>query len=403
MIAEIEKSTLCGECDAPPSKSMAHRLLLLAALSGGKCKVHNLADSQDILAMTDCLNSLGANCVKHKDFTDVDGTGFLKKVSTDLYCRESGNTLRFLIPLCLTLKKTVRLHGSKRLMERPQEVYEKLCRDYGFEYIKGDGVTVCGALKSGVYTVDGSVSSQFISGLIFALLACDGNSRIKILPPFESRSYVDLTLRAVALFGGKARFIDSLTVEVEGKSLMPRDVSVEGDYSNAAFPDAFNCIGGNVKVSGLSDDSFQGDRVYKQHFKALMSGCPVIDISDCPDLGPILIALGALLNGCKLTGTRRLAIKESDRGAAMREELLKFGVRIETADNEIIVPKLKLKRPTVPLSGHNDHRIVMSLAVMCSVTGGVIEGCEAVSKTYPDFFDVVKRLGMKVEIKEINS
>lgn len=400
MIAHIEKSALSGVISAPPSKSMSHRLLILAAMSGGACKVDNLDWSEDVLAMLDCLSALGADCRADGDSAYIDSANFLKIVTPDLNCRESGNTLRFMIPLCLTLGIPVTLHGSARLMERPQGVYETLCREHGFTYQKGEGsVTVCGTLSSGIYELDGSVSSQFITGMIFALLSLDGESEIRIKPPFESRSYVDLTLRAIEIFGGNAHFSDDYTIKIKGRTVTSKNVTCEGDYSNAAFLDAFNCIGGNVKVNGLSDISAQGDRVYKQHFAALVSGAPTIDISDCPDLGPVLMAVAALKNGCNLTGTRRLAIKESDRGTAMRIELRKFGLEVELRENEIIVPKAELHRPSEPLYGHNDHRIVMSLAVMCTVLGGEIDGCEAVRKTYPNFFDEIQKLGAKITIE----
>ena len=403
MTARIEKSILRGEVTAPPSKSMSHRMLILAALSGGRCKVENLDYSEDVLAMLDCLEALGAKYTKIDSTVIIDGTDFLENVSPTLNCRESGNTLRFMIPLCLTTGKRITLNGSKRLMERPQSVYEEICRHNGFLYEKGDScVTVQGNIGSRFerYShtyIDGSVSSQFITGMIFALLSLKGEHYIYIEEPFESRSYVELTISAVKEFGGDVRLCDN-DIYIVGKSLKPRDVVVEGDYSNAAFLDAFNCIGGNVNVKGLSLKSAQGDRVYKYHFAALMNGCPTIDISDCPDLGPIYIALGAMLSGSKLTGTRRLAMKESDRGAAMQEELINFGLEIEVKSNEIIVPKRELMRPLTPLYGHNDHRIVMALAVMCSVLGGEIEGAEAVRKTFPNFFDVIKGLGANVEL-----
>ena len=400
MTAKFEKSVLSGEISAPPSKSMAHRLLILAALSGGKCKVDNIDSSEDVLAMIDCLKSLGASVKTECRAAFVDGSDFLKNPASDLYCRESGNTLRFMIPLCLTTGRRITLHGSKRLMERPQSVYESLCAENGWEYQKGDCcVTVCGNLdKSNSFTVDGSVSSQFITGLIFALLSLPGTGSITVLEPFESRSYVELTANAAAQFGGSVSFEGADRIIVAGKSIMPRDVTVEGDCSNAAFLEAFNFVGGSVKVNGLSDSSVQGDRVYKQHFAALSCGCPTIDISDCPDLGPILISLGALLNGCKLTGTRRLAMKESDRGAAMQREMRAFGLEINVGENDITVPKCALSRPQKLLGGHNDHRIVMALSVLCSVLGGEIEGAEAVSKTYPKFFEDIKSLGAKVEL-----
>ena len=149
MIAKIEKSRLSGYAGAPPSKSMAHRLLLLAALTGGRCKVNNLAYSEDVLAMLDCLRALGAECEVDGPTVSVDGSNFMKKVTPSLNCRESGNTLRFLIPLCLTLGKKVTLSGSERLMERPQSVYEDLCREHGFNYDGRGPITVKGRLRAG--------------------------------------------------------------------------------------------------------------------------------------------------------------------------------------------------------------------------------------------------------------
>ena len=383
MTVKFEKSVLSGEVSAPPSKSVAHRLLILAALTGGRCKVDNLDYSEDVLAMLDCLKALGASVKTDGSSAEIDGSGFLSDPASDLYCRESGNTLRFMIPLCLTAGRRITLHGSERLMERPQSVYEDLCRENGFLYEKGSGcVSVCGRLSAPEYKMSGSISSQFITGMIFALLSLEGERKIRVSEPFESRSYVELTAAAVGEFGGKITIEPSgseTVITVAGKSLSPQNVSVEGDYSNAAFLEAFNCVGGSVKVNGLSSRSVQGDRVYREYFPKLVSGCPTLDIADCPDLGPILMALGALLNGCTLTGT-----------------LKKFGLGILLGKNEITVPKRALSRPSVPLGGHNDHRIVMALSVMCCVLGGEIEGAEAVRKTYPRFFEDIKSLGAKV-------
>ncbi len=401
MIAKIGKCRLCGEAFAPPSKSMAHRLILLAALSGGSCKVENLYASEDVLAMIDCIKSLGAKVSFDGQAAQIDDSAFLKEISPSLNCRESGNTLRFLIPLCLSTGKTVTLNGSKRLMERPQEVYEQLCRENGFEYIRSPGsVTVRGGHIGGEYVLDGSVSSQFITGMIMALLNAPEGGTVRIQPPFESRPYVEMTLRAVSEFGGEAYFTDPLTIAVKGKSLTPKNAVTEGDYSNAAFLEAFNCIGGDVKVKGLSDASAQGDKAYREFFPKLCSGHAEIDISDCPDLGPVLMAVAAMNHGATFTGTRRLAAKESDRGEAMREELKKVGEEIICRENSITVPTMPLKPPAEPIYGHNDHRIVMAMSLVLTKTGGEIVGAEAVAKTFPNYFDVIKSLGADVKITE---
>ena len=173
---------------------------------------------------------------------------------------------------------------------------------------------------------------------------------------------------------------------------------MEGDYSNAAFLDVFNRLGFEVAVGNLNPDSLQGDRVYAAYFEQISAGTPAIDISDCPDLGPVLFALAALKNGATFTGTERLRDKESDRGTAMHAELQKLGGGLVFGDNTITVPKQELRYSGKPLDGHNDHRIVMALSVILSVIGGSIAGVEAVRKSYPAFFDDIKKLGAEVTI-----
>ena len=175
--------------------------------------------------------------------------------------------------------------------------------------------------------------------------------------------------------------------------------SVEGDYSNAAFLDAFNFTGSDIETGNLKPDSLQGDRIYKKYFDEIEKGTPTLDISDCPDLGPVLIALATLKKGAVLTGTDRLKIKESDRGQVMHEELMKLGGGLVFGENTITVPVLECRNADVVLDGHNDHRIVMALSLILSLYGGAIEGAEAVRKSYPSFFDDIKRLGAEVELQ----
>ena len=178
-------------------------------------------------------------------------------------------------------------------------------------------------------------------------------------------------------------------------------MTVEGDYSGAAFFAALNALGADVAITGLSPDSLQGDRVYADFFPRLCQGRPEIDIADCPDLGPILFAVAAAKNGAVFTGTRRLKIKESDRSAAMAQELDAFGTEVLVEENTVTINPVSFHRPTKILSGHNDHRIVMSLAVLLTLTGGKIEGAEAVQKSFPDFFSKLQSLGIQVQ-KEDN-
>ena len=399
MIATFKPCRLHGSIDAPPSKSMAHRYLIGAALSGQKCTLSGVDYSEDILASIDCLKALGVKIETDNDTVAIDPEGFMQADAPVLECRESGSTLRFFIPLALCLGKTVILRGSERLLQRPLDVYEDLCRENGFAFEKSENaVTLCGSLKSGSYKVRGDISSQFITGLIFALVYLRKNSSIEILPPFESRSYIDLTISALSSFGASVVFTDEYKIEIRSSNMHAFAGKIEGDYSNAAFLDAFNCLGSSIDVGNLSADSLQGDRVYTSYFEQIANGTPTLDISDCPDLGPVLFALAALKNGATFTGTDRLKAKESDRGAAMHEELLRLGGGLAFGDNTITVPKQELAYNGEILDGHNDHRIVMAMSVILSRTGGAIKGAEAVRKSYPQFFEDIIRLGAEVEL-----
>ena len=206
-------------------------------------------------------------------------------------------------------------------------------------------------------------------------------------------------IRLLRAFGADVHFADEYRIEIKPSKLRAYSARIEGDYSNAAFLDAFNCIGSEVKVCGLRADSLQGDRVYREYFEKIMCGTPTLDVSNCPDLAPILIALAALKSGAVLTGTDRLAAKESDRGVAMHEELVKLGGSLEFGENSITVLKQNLAYGGKALDGHNDHRIVMAMSVILSHIGGEIDGIEAVKKSYPRFFEDIKILGAEVEIK----
>lgn len=399
MIAIFEPSRLKGTIDAPPSKSMAHRYLIGAVLSGKTSILTGIDYSEDILATIDCLRALGANIVTDRDTVTIEPHQFMQVEEPVLDCRESGSTLRFFIPLALCLGTTVTLRGSERLLERPLGVYEDLCSTEGFTFEKDkNSITLCGQLKSGTYKVRGDISSQFITGLIFALTYLKEDSFIEILPPFESKSYINLTLSALQSFGADVTFLDDYRIAMKATNMKGFLGRVEGDYSNAAFLDAFNYIDSDVRIDNLNVDSLQGDKVYGEYFKQIANGTPTIDISDCPDLGPVLIALAALKQGAILSGTNRLKIKESDRGLAMHEELLKLGGGLIFGDNTITIPKQELEYKGEMLNGHNDHRIVMAMSVILSRTGGSIEGAEAIRKSYPGFFEDIKRLGAEVEL-----
>ncbi|MBQ9272890.1 MAG: 3-phosphoshikimate 1-carboxyvinyltransferase [Mogibacterium sp.] len=391
---------------APPSKSMAHRHLICAALAGGESTVSNVAFSEDVLATIDCLRALGVRISAEEDpeaaidggqrmLLRICGADPRNAADTVLDCRESGSTLRFMIPLAAATGRKITLTGSGRLMERPLSVYEDLFRERETELIRsGEGVTVCGNLRGGEYVMDGSVSSQFISGMLFALPLMEEDSVIRLKPPVESRPYIDMTLNALSLSGVRAVWEDETTLRIPGsQQYKAAEITVEGDWSNGAY-----LMAAGADVCGLDPDSLQGDRICKEYFIMLDEGRAELDISDCPDLGPALMAYAAMRYGCVLRATARLKIKESDRGAAMKEELAKFGVDVEINDNNIRVSN-RMSKPAEILSGHNDHRIVMALTALCSETGGTIEGAEAVAKSFPDFFETLRSAGV-IQYKE---
>ena len=383
-----------GRITAPPSKSVAHRLLIGAGLAEGESVIRGVSDSEDMKATLDCLTALGASWRREGDVVTVRGVDPRSREKAIFPCRESGSTLRFFLPLCLLSEKEAVMTGSERLLSRPLDVYETIALEQGLLFDRGEaGLTVAGPLSGGHFRGPGDISSQFVTGLLFALPLTEGYSVIELLPPVMSGSYIAMTLDALARFGVSVEVGDAGIVIPGGQRYQPEDMTVEGDWSNAAFFFALNALGSEIEVEGLARETRQGDAVIRRLLGKLGRGRPTIDIADCPDLGPILMVTAAALNGATFVNTDRLRIKESDRGAAMAEELAKCGVSVILGDNEITVesPSL-LTPPAVPLSGHNDHRIVMACAVLLSLVGGRIEGAEAVAKSYPDFFKALDSL-----------
>ena len=402
MKIRIEKGQAEGRITAPPSKSMAHRLLIAAALAEGKSTVRGISMCEDVLATVDCLRALGARIELCGEDATVYGMNARNSSPKEkLFCRESGSTLRFLIPIAMLSEAECVFCGSEGLMRRPTELYEKLFAEKGLKYVKKSSqIEVCGRLMGGEYTVPGNISSQFISGLLFALPLADGDSVIRINSEIESRSYIDLTLYALNTFGIEAGWADKYSLKIKGnQSYSAKDVEVEGDASGAAFIEALNFLGGNAQINGLNSESIQGDSVYPQLFEALKGNSPVISLGDCPDLAPVLFALAAKKNGGTFLETKRLKIKESDRAEVMAEELRKFGVCVTVNENSVEIDSKGFHAPAECLSGHNDHRIVMALSVLLTTVGGEIDGAEAVSKSYPEFFEHLRQL--KIEAKEI--
>lgn len=398
MKIEIKPSTLCGEIIAPPSKSIAHRFLICGALSRGESRINGVSGSDDMKATLSCLSALGASVKRDGNSVTIFG-GLNAKKEVALDCIESGSTLRFMIPVALASgAEKVTFKGSERLIARGVEVYEEVFADKGVRIEKcKNEIVVSGTLESGKYVLRGDVSSQYVSGLMLALAMLNKDSEIEILPPVESRPYIDLTVATLAKFGVKIEEISQNTFFVKGgQTFKSGEYKVEGDWSNGAILFALNAFGSNVAVSGLAENSVQGDKVCVEIFRALEKGNATIDLSDCPDLAPIAFVVAAEKNGATFTGTERLKIKESDRAAVMAEELAKFGARVDVFDDYVVVHKAELHASSKEIRSHNDHRIAMSLAVLMTKYGGVLDGAEAVKKSFPDFFDVMKQAGAKV-------
>ena len=262
MRVTIKKGTAHGTVAAPPSKSMAHRLLICAGLCRGKSVIRGVECSQDVLATLDCLRAIGAKCELAGDTVTVYGTDFAESGKRILNCRESGSTLRFFIPISMLFSGKTRLCGSETLLSRPLDVYKSICRAAGLPYKQGaDFVEVGGRLAPGNFKIPGNISSQFISGLLFALPLLSGDSLITIAPPIESCSYIELTLGALKKFGVEAYWKNERTLFVAGgQSYKCADVTVEADYSNAAFFSVLNGLGSEVTVTGLDPESGQGDK-----------------------------------------------------------------------------------------------------------------------------------------------
>ena len=409
-----------GTVSAPPSKSMAHRAVLCSALAKGTSHIENLEFSKDISATLAAAGQLCARVESGPADVLVEGLGHFRPVFGPVDCCESGSTLRFLIPLASLTGQSITFVGRGRLMERPQSVYETLYREQNLHFEQANGqLTVAGSLRSGEYTLAGNVSSQFISGLLFALPLLAGDSTLHLIPPVESRSYIDMTRAVQAAFGVTSRWLDGNTLALPGRQhYHPCDHAVEGDYSQAAFPAVLGAVCGGVTVTGLRPDTLQGDAVILDILRrcgaqftrdgdaVIFAKAPLhgvdIDLADCPDLGPVLMVLGLLCEGTTvIRNAERLRLKESDRIAAMEAELRACGGVLESEGGTITVHGCadRLHAPAGVLHGHNDHRVVMSLAVLALSTGIplTVDDAEAITKSWPNFFEAIKPLGAEVE------
>ncbi len=399
MNAVFRPSTLKGRVTAPPSKSVTHRALICGAFTSG-ANISGIELSRDVNATLGGLKSLGAE-VRYENGKAFVGGLKIPAGGTSVDCDESGSTLRFLIPIALLSPFATVFTGSKRLMERPLEVYSLLCRERGLVFEQtGGSLRVCGALSGGRFVIPGDISSQFISGLLMALPLCGEKSEIAVTGRFESRPYAEITRAVMSGFGVETAESGNTFFVSSSEYKRSAGFEVEGDFSNAAFLECFNYLGGDVKVDGLPDFSVsaQGDKVYRQMFASLAAGEREFDLSDCPDLAPVMFAMAAALGGANFKGTSRLRLKESDRSSCMALELKQFGAAAEISPDSVKIVSGGLKPPSEPLCGHNDHRVVMALAALCTVTGGEISGIEAVNKSFPGYFEKIRSIGAQFDI-----
>ncbi|MBR5157161.1 MAG: 3-phosphoshikimate 1-carboxyvinyltransferase [Clostridia bacterium] len=399
----ITPTKLSGRLTVPPSKSAAHRLLICAALAKDKSIVKNVALSQDISATISAMRALGSTISEcDNGFVCSSNEYNIKNEPILIDCSESGSTLRFLIPIALAFGGSFRFTGRGRLLSRPLDAYYKICDEKGIKYKKNENeIFFSGKLTSGEYSLAGNVSSQYISGLLFALPLISGNSTIKITTPLESAGYIDMTLSALSDFGIKVENRNYQEFFVPGgQSYKAHDCTVEGDYSQAAFYLVANALGSDVALDGLNKSSVQGDKEIINIIKNM--GKPLsamdIDVSQIPDLVPVLAVLATQANGTtRIYNAARLRIKESDRLATTTKELKKLGADITELSDELII------RGKTELSGgvcdaHNDHRIAMALAVAATVAKGevIINGSDCVKKSYGNFWHDYSALGGKI-------
>ena len=397
MEIKISPSVASGEIKAPPSKSYAHRYLIASCLSGSG-KISNVSFSNDILATYQCLKALGFNINKEGSVVNVKGQIDVEK-EIILDCKESGSTLRFLIPICLLFDKKITLKGSKKLFSRGLDIYLDIFKEQNIEYtLNEDSLILKGKLKPGHFKFRGDVSSQFITGLLFVLPLLDGFSHIELTSKLESSSYVAITLHVLSKYGVLVEKLGrNFYISRNQQYKKDLEVEVEGDYSNSSFLEALNLLGGNVLIKGLNPKSKQGDKAYLKYFPLLKKTSPIIDLANCIDLGPILFTVAAMFNGATFKNINRLRIKESDRVIDMVKPLTLFGLNYRLCDNEIVINPIKdLKPINKTINPVNDHRVVMSLIILLTKVGGNISNIEAIDKSYPDFLKTLEELGIGV-------
>lgn len=421
---KVYPNKLKGEVKIPPSKSMAHRAVICAALSDGLCKVTNIDFSDDIIATVEAMKSLGAVITKKDDYLEVIGIKSSEnKINNSIDCErtidcnESGSTLRFLVPIAALFEGVNRFVGRGNLGKRPLDTYYNIFDEQGIKYSYKEGILdlkTDGKLKAGEFKVKGNISSQFITGLLFTLPLLDGDSKIIITTEMESKGYIDLTLSAIKDFGVEIINNNYEEFIIKGnQTYKSRDYRVEGDYSQAAFFLCGDAVSNEVIVNDLKLDSLQGDKEVidiLERMGVTIAGkgsgligsvnnglkATVVDGSQCPDIIPVVSLAACLCKGTtEVINAGRLRIKECDRLAAVTSELNKLGAKIiEKEDGLIIEGVTKLKGGCTVWS-HKDHRIAMTLAIASTVCEEpiIIKDYECVSKSYPEFWNDFKNIG----------
>ncbi|HHY97030.1 MAG TPA: 3-phosphoshikimate 1-carboxyvinyltransferase [Acholeplasma sp.] len=411
---KITPKDIEGSIEIVSSKSLSHRYVIAASLALGKSKIENILDSDDLVATKNALEALGAKI----DESIIQGSK-IKKVHDIIDAHESGSTLRFLIPIAMLQDEPIQFIGKGKLPERPLNVYQDLFENtYHYKYLSNKELPleVKGPLKSGVYKLPGNVSSQFITGLLYALPLVQGDSKIILTTPLESRGYVDLTLQVLRQFGIKIEELENGFSIKGSQTYQPGNYYVEGDYSGAAFFVAAGLIGKPLLLKGLNPDSLQGDKtiidiakqmggkleftneglmVYPSNLKGVE-----IDLSQIPDLGPILMVLACYAEGKTLIkNAERLRIKESDRLEAMVENLTKMGAKMTVINDSVLIEGKCFLNGDVTLNTFGDHRIAMASAIAGRHAKNPIylDDEKVVSKSYPTFFKEYVRLGGLVE------
>lgn len=391
----IYPKKLSGSVTAIPSKSQAHRLLICAAFSDRSTVLYCPSTNQDIEATADCLRALGADITRTETGYRILPVRNIPK-ETVLNCRESGSTLRFMLPIAgaLGVKTIFKMEG--RLPQRPlSPLWEEMERmGCTLSRPTADTIQLQGKLNAGEYRIDGSVSSQYITGLLFAMALLDGESKLRITGKIESRPYIDLTRKALATFGINT---EDFYIISSRPFHSPGELKVEGDWSNGAFFLAAKALGNAIEITGLDPESVQGDRVCAGILADMDISSVSIDAADIPDLVPILAVAAGTKNGAVFQNIARLRLKESDRVATVAAMLQNLGIQVSATQNELTVIPGKYVGCTIDAAG--DHRIAMSAAIAATVADGPVTvlGAQCVAKSYPSFWEEYKKLGGSYE------